>query len=632
MTQKTDGYIIIKWLRLSGITVQVFLCIFLLLLPSINDYSFADTAVTSKTFFFLTTLVILLGAVLVILVNVNQFKLKLSKIDITIFMYVMYIVCSRYLITSYPGFSIKFIELLGLTLFYIILRFIFPTNFLFLFTAILLSGIIQVIYGFTQVLGYLPSYSRFISGSFFNSGPYSGFLSIVGCLSLGMYLFKKELSCRLKYSMYKKGTQILERVLNFLPLLTIVLIIIILPATHSRAAWLSLAIGTSLLFFYRNKWFIHKAILQTNSYLKIITMVITLIVLTTGVYQMYYSDQNSSSGRILIWKVGINMIKENPIFGAGYDKFKTNYMNAQASYFENDVTKKDVLVADNTYYAFNELLQLLIENGLVALIIVCFALFICYSIKVNVEFKILKSISLSVILSIITFGMVSYPTEILPIKVIFICLVALLANLDNKKFTIINLFETSKTRLIITKSFSILISITILSFILFENYILKTAFKNWRQALTAYNYEYYLESISKFEEAYPVLKQNGDFLMNYGKALSVAKKYPKARTILERAKQYLNTTIIEYTLGDVYKELKLYKEAETAYKKAARMVPNRFYPEFLLVKLYVQTHQKDKAYYKAKELLQKDIKIPSRAIEEMREEVTIIIKTHIPIN
>jgi hypothetical protein len=56
------------------------------------------------------------------------------------------------------------------------------------------------------------------------------------------------------------------------------------------------------------------------------------------------------------------------------------------------------------------------------------------------------------------------------------------------------------------------------------------------------------------------------------------------------------------------------------------MNPSRFYPKYLLAKLYDESGQNEKAVEVAKELLEKDIKIESTAIQEMREEMKKIIE------
>lgn len=56
------------------------------------------------------------------------------------------------------------------------------------------------------------------------------------------------------------------------------------------------------------------------------------------------------------------------------------------------------------------------------------------------------------------------------------------------------------------------------------------------------------------------------------------------------------------------------------------MNPSRFYPKYLLAKLYDETGQREKAVTTANELLDKEIKIESTAIEEIKVEMRKIIE------
>lgn len=57
------------------------------------------------------------------------------------------------------------------------------------------------------------------------------------------------------------------------------------------------------------------------------------------------------------------------------------------------------------------------------------------------------------------------------------------------------------------------------------------------------------------------------------------------------------------------------------------MNPSRFYTKYLLAKLYDETGQREKAILTANALLQMQIKVPSTAVDEIKEEMqNIIIK------
>lgn len=67
-------------------------------------------------------------------------------------------------------------------------------------------------------------------------------------------------------------------------------------------------------------------------------------------------------------------------------------------------------------------------------------------------------------------------------------------------------------------------------------------------------------------------------------------------------------------------------EAEQAYLHAWHMAPAKFYPLYLLAKLYDETGQKEKAVEMANKVMEKEVKIESTAIREIQEEMKKIIE------
>ena len=67
-------------------------------------------------------------------------------------------------------------------------------------------------------------------------------------------------------------------------------------------------------------------------------------------------------------------------------------------------------------------------------------------------------------------------------------------------------------------------------------------------------------------------------------------------------------------------------EAEQAYLQAFNMAPARFYPLYLLAKLYDETGQKEKAVEMATKVMEKEVKIESTAVKEVKEEMRKIIE------
>ena len=118
------------------------------------------------------------------------------------------------------------------------------------------------------------------------------------------------------------------------------------------------------------------------------------------------------------------------------------------------------------------------------------------------------------------------------------------------------------------------------------------------------------------------------FLQEYAKALSLNNENKESNAILKKSHTYGSDVFSMITLGDNYMQLRQYTLAEKAYKRAGYMQPAMFYPKFLLVKLYVETNNEQKAVSLAKKLLDKKEKISSVALNEMKTEMKNLIDTY----
>jgi O-antigen ligase len=603
-----------------------------IIIPQININSYSNSTITSKFLIFSYATVFLLVVSTFKIIKAKLKIVSISRLDIALLILLIDISINRYIVQPDFSFSIKYLELLGLSLIYLIIRSFSEKHLSLLLVAIIFSGIIQAIYGNLQLLGYYPSnHSGFkLTGSFFNPGPYAGFLVSVFPIALGLYLFKEKITTQVLLNIKNKKPSILSTlikyVFEYIPLIGLISIILVIPATQSRASWLAVLASTSLLFEVRYQ-IIKKFIKQFNNFKKAILIAGTVLCVGISLFGVYHLKKGSSDGRLFIWKVSIEIIKENPIFGVGFDRFKAHYMNSQANYFVKNGETAEVLVADNAYYAFNEFVQFITENGFVGFVLLIIVLYFFIKTRVVKGNNYLNAILKISLLTTGVFSFFSYPMQILPIKLVIVVLLASLAKLSANK---INLFKKIK----ISFQKPILKVVLVIGFLIIAifsfNYISKLdkSFKNWKLALSSYQYGDYESAIEEYEQAYPEFKNNGDFLMNYGKTLSIYKQDKKAIEILKRAKNHLNTSIIETALGDAYKSLKEYDKAEIAYKHAANMIPVRFYPLYLLAKLYEESEQKEKAISIAKIILEKDIKIPSTAIKEIKTEMEKIISNY----
>lgn len=571
-----------------------------------------------------------------------SFTFKFTPIDLTLGLLFIYITINRFMLQEAWGLSLRYYELLGLGALYIILRQVDRSIYVWLFIAVIISGCIQAIYGNLQLYGFYPSHhSGFqMTGSFFNPGPYGGFLAVVFPVALGVYLLRHSLlkvqGSKLRVRdlvtsfLYKRNATSIEIdsnslkniLLRILSLAGVFSILMVLPASQSRAAWLAAAISGGYLIAVKYQW-IDRFKHRLNTYTKRISVMVLAGLMVLGVgYGLYTFKPDSADGRMLIWNVSSTMVMDSPWVGHGFDRFKALYMNYQAAYFQENLESETAGLADNVYYAFNEPLQFVIENGAVG-IVMLLALVLSIFAASDGRHKPLLDIAKAGLLSIIVFSLFSYPMQILPIKVIGVLLMATVAT-----------FQTSlswRFQYNVGPGLSwfrgICVSAAVVAIIATTIAIssLKEAYEEWSTAYNLYQMGAYSQSLAIYEKVETVLDSEGDFLMHYGKALSMAGEHEKAITMLERAEDYLNTTIIQTALGDSYKALGRYEKAEAAYFQAWYMAPGRFYPKYLLAKLYDENDQREKAVETAQELMEKEVKVTSMAIEEIRREMEIII-------
>ncbi|WP_321287534.1 O-antigen ligase family protein [uncultured Sunxiuqinia sp.] len=94
------------------------------------------------------------------------------------------------------------------------------------------------------------------------------------------------------------------------------------------------------------------------------------IALLGGSYLLYQQKKDSANGRLLIWQVSWEMIKDKPLLGHGYRAFQAKYMDHQAIYFKNYPNSRLSILADNVKHPFNEFLKVTVEFGLGGLLLV----------------------------------------------------------------------------------------------------------------------------------------------------------------------------------------------------------------------------------------------------------------------
>ena len=507
--------------------------------------------------------------------------------------------------------------------------------------AITLIAAVEAAMGLLQLYGgYRVHHHLFkVTGTFFNPAPYAGFL--LACLPWALLLT----------SIVKSS--IVNHIIYWVGFLTLLLIIVVLPSTQSRAGYLGAAAVLAVWAFYRYDPLLYLKSILNSRFKKILAFGVVPVLALALLTGLYLFKKDSADGRLLIWKVALQTIQEKPFTGHGFNTAQATLAPAQAAYFAAGLgSESQQLLAGSVRWVFNEPLQAASETGLpgamLLLLVAGYALFFKvrkpasgqqYTLlpleSKTGEQKVLLprdciawinkqyiGAARASVAGVMVFGCFSYPFYSLPVTLLFFYALAVLAAFDRNNPVKHILFHTGFKLTVITGI--VLLGI----YYLVQTPKLKQAYWLWDEAATLYRINAYPEANESFAEGYSVLKYNGLFLQQYGKSLAMEERNREAVEILTEAENYYKDEFGYTTLGDCYKAMGEYYKAEEQYKLAAKMVPHKFYPLYLLAKLYNETGQHEKAVLLARQLLEKEVKVPSQAIQEMHEEMEQIISAH----
>ena len=473
----------------------------------------------------------------------------------------------------------------------------FPT--IVTWVLIILGGM-EAVWGLRQIYGLAVSnHSLYaLTGSFYNPGPYSGYLAMIFPLCLYEWLNLKE----------KTGRTWAEQGKYYIALGVMLLILCVLPAGMSRSAWIAAAISGTWVYGMHASWG-SKLKEFGRKYKKrlVLACIAGSVIIIVAGYALFQLKATSANGRLFMWKISSMAIAESPVIGHGTGNFVSAYGRAQENYFaDGEFSETEELVAGSPEYAFNEYLQVAVEYGIPFLLVVSLVIVFCLW-KGSSEGRI--GICGGVI-SFLVFSFSSYPMQIPGFAVTFYLLLTACA------------IGRSKVILFLFISMMALLG----------TYYWKNnqyaACKDWYRSKMLYNIGAYQSAKEDYGKLYPELANRGAFLFEYGYSLHKLKEYDNSTRILEEAMAHSNDPMILNIIGKNYQALGDYEKAEEYLIRSTHRLPGRIYPYYLLVKLYAESQylQPEKLKYAVEIVLTKEPKVQSTAVREMREEVKKLLK------
>lgn len=572
-------------------------CILSLLLLSATFITGDDLGnQAAKVFWFYTTLP-WVAIACIPLAWLRPFRFTLT--DLLVVLYMVYSLLNLH----YSGMEISaragILVLVGVTYFLFRVLTTFSSGH-FVNIALLLTGFIEAAWGVGQLYGFTPSlHEQFdLTGSFFNPGPYSGFLVAIFPLTLH----------------YALTTQKLPQTLS---IIVLVALLLVLPATMSRSAWVAAIVGCAIVAGYhyhpRRQCI---AFYRAHPIATPVAVISILLIIGTLMIGTYMMKKASADGRILIWKVSSTIIASHPVTGIGLGNFAGPYGKAQEAYFTaGDYTPREELVADAPEFAFNELIQITVENGLIGLFL--FIGIIISAIRYAYRSGIHKQAGhVGALAAFLIFASFSYPFSVLPLTLLFALLVAQCTAAESPSST--------RWR---SGIFCLLLLIPTLRYTSHQTER-KAAFKRWKNEQIYFNMQIFKRTVDNYRALYPIMKDNPAFLFEYGQCLSRTDNPGLSNRILREAAEISSDPMIHNIIGKNYQAMQQYDLAEASFLKASRTVPNRIYPLYLLAKMYAESGQTEKAIATAKIVLEKEPKVFSSAVEEMKREMHLLLRNY----
>lgn len=442
-------------------------------------------------------------------------------------------------------------------------------------------GVFQALYGVLQYIGkYQSNHSSFaVTGSFDNP---AGFIAVLSLLfPIGVF-----------WSLKSKNIE--QRIVFF----SLGLVFFSIIISGSRTGLLAILISTISIFTSEFELISKILYSRKNKLLVLLSIVILLL----GIFALYKWKPDSADGRLLIWNVSTEMIKDNPLIGFGRKGFQTNYMAYQANYFEQNSGSKFVQLADNVTHPFNEFIKLTVNQGVIGLMLCVLLISLLFGKIFKLSYSN-KNILLGVFVSFITLSFFSYPLQYAPIWLLlsYFILVLFAEKLPNKKILL-------------------MVKISIIGFclggIIFFSFRMYYEME-WKETAVKSLQGKTNQMLPKYEKLYPHLKNNSLYLYNYGAELNALKKYTKSIAILNKCQKGYNDYDLQMLLADNFYHIGDTTKAIKTYEYAKNMIPCRFLPLYRQFEIYKENENTIRAIEIAKEIVDKQVKIKSSTVNSI---------------
>lgn len=622
---------VVKYIdRQKKYVILFFVLIFFFDYRALSQNLFGENFSARQLYFYGASTLLLLFSGIAIIFNRVRFTASFNRLDIAIFLFFLWSFIRLVFTPETPLCNERIIETSLLVFLYFVCKILFrqspddPQSYLnlqkLILAIFLCTGLNQAMNGISQSYSFnfenivLTRSNIKAVGTFENPDYYAGYLSMFLPLSYGLTQF-----------IPKKNRN--NNALWYLGYITFLSCVFVLPSTLSRASWIAALFGITMIIVKRWNIFFKLKIFLKNQIFYLVLYIGLFIFIVALVFTLHNLKPDSANGRLLIWKITLGMIANNPIGGIGYDRYKVEYENCQADYFANPVRSDDngsgyvEKIAGHVLNAYNEPLQIFAELGAVGFILFGSIIWCAIFSQNNHEwsnYPLFYSARASII-AFIVYSCFSYPMSILPTFINFFFLLAVVSA---------NITLSYKVSIALPLVIQKVLAVVLVSLSLFLGWhtsMLYDGYRDWHSAYIATKCVDLKDAHDLYQKLHATFKNNGKFLFMYGGVLALENKHDIAIPILEEAKITYNDPNLWISLGQCYEKTEKYEIAQQHYQKASNIIPHKFYPKYLLLKMYIKTGKIEDAILQGNKFITMEEKVQSPALLEMKNEIRKII-------
>ena len=451
---------------------------------------------------------------------------------------------------------------------------------LWICAALAASAFVQAVISILQYLGVI---GVTLNGNFVNS---AGFANTI---PLSVYLAVGFICClQLCLRLYKNGKYPLA-VVTFSVCITIAAAFV-LCLCRGTLVGLIVAGGVFILDNIRGKH---------NPKLKMyvgIAMVICLLIVVSGLYMLKVPSANT---RFLLWRVGGDMIVENPLFGRGAPGVAADYMYYQAEYFRNNPESGFVKISNNHYQSYNIFVQMLVEHGVVGFVLLMGVIWAAFA-------RCGKGVWRYVLLCLLAASCFTYTNHVFPLMLIFPMALGMLREKESG---------------VVKAGFPIRIAVGVVGLFLIGYSVIALG-----------RYESVCRVVEKggfvgSKDFMELCRNNRNFNLQYSMnifnsdELAVAEKLE----MMEFLNEGMTTSEKICDMGDLYLAVGDVVKAEEHYLLAHYMVPCRVIPLGKLIALYEKVGDEEKLFDVAQKIIDTDYSVVSSVTLRIRARAKEII-------